>query len=70
MFYAGGGQIKHLLIAGLIAMIIPISVYFVGKMHAENDRNALTYISDRLDNFFTNNKNAIQNETINFQTKQ
>jgi len=53
-----------------VALIIPVSVYFVGKMHGEGERNALTYISDRLDNFFTTNKNAIQNETINFQTKQ
>ena len=70
MFYVGGGQIKHLAIAGAIALLIPFSVYFIGKAHSPGQRNPLTYISERLDNFFATNKDAIQNETINFQTKQ
>ncbi len=70
MFYVAGGQIKHLLVTGLIATLIPISVYMVGSAHETGKKNSLTYISDRLDNFFTTNKNAIQNDTINYQTKQ
>ncbi|MDD5376484.1 MAG: FtsW/RodA/SpoVE family cell cycle protein, partial [Candidatus Gracilibacteria bacterium] len=42
----------------------------LGKHSAPTDRNSFSYITDRVDNFLADNRNAIQNKTINFQTEQ
>lgn len=35
-----------------------------------NEHNTLSYITERVDNFLSDNKTSIQNRTINFQTEQ
>ena len=51
-------------------MIFALSIYGLGKHSTPTDRNSLSYITDRVDNFLADNKNAIRNKTINFQTEQ
>jgi cell division protein FtsW (lipid II flippase) len=51
-----------------------MGVYGIGKINMEdgagNNKNPVRYISKRIDNFLSNNKDAISNNTINYQTKQ
>ena len=51
-------------------MIFALSIYGLGKHTTPENRNTLSYITDRVDNFLADNRNAIQNKTINFQTEQ
>jgi len=47
-------------------------VYLAGDYDKETGKNLnnLGYITQRIDNFIADNKDAIKNETINYQTKQ
>jgi cell division protein FtsW len=67
MFFVAGGNLKHLGISALVALIFATSVYYVGKTGASPK---VSYISERVDNFLSDNKTSIQNQSINFQTKQ
>lgn len=70
MFFVGGGNVKHLLASFGVFLIFAMSIYGLGKHATPTDRNSFSYITDRVDNFLADNKNAIQNKTINFQTEQ
>ena len=70
MFFVGGGNTKHLLASTGVFLIFALSIYGLGKHTSPTDRNSFSYITDRVDNFLADNKNAIQNKTINFQTEQ
>ncbi|EKD29348.1 MAG: hypothetical protein ACD_78C00439G0006 [uncultured bacterium (gcode 4)] len=70
MFFVWWGNTKHLLASFGVFMIFALSIYGLGKHSTTTDRNSLSYITDRVDNFLADNKNAIQNKTINFQTEQ
>lgn len=73
MFFVGGGNAKHLAVSGLIFVMFATSVYGIGKITASSDgssKGKLSYISERIDNFLSDNKDSIANSTINFQTKQ
>lgn len=67
MFFVAGGNIKHLWISALVAIVFATSVYVIGKT---SSNSKVAYISQRVDNFLSDNKTSIQNQTINFQTKQ
>lgn len=70
MFFVGGGNVKHLLTSAGVFIVFALSIYGLGKHTTPIDRNSFSYITDRVDNFLADNKNAIQNKTINFQTEQ
>jgi len=70
MFFVGWGNIKNLLASGWVFLIFALSIYGLGKHDTPSDRNSFSYITNRVDNFLADNKNAIQNKTINFQTEQ
>ncbi|MBP8016411.1 FtsW/RodA/SpoVE family cell cycle protein [Candidatus Gracilibacteria bacterium] len=71
MYFIAGGSIKHIGILFLVFLIFTFGIYFIGKFNGSSgERNVLTYVSDRFDNFLSTNKTAIQNKTINFQTEQ
>lgn len=57
-----------------ICFIGALFVYGIGSITMQDtsgkNTNPLSYISKRIDNFMSNNKNAIANNTINYQTKQ
>lgn len=44
-------------------------MYGLGKA-TDGERNSLTYITDRVDNFLSDNQTAIESKSINFQTEQ
>jgi cell division protein FtsW len=68
MFFIGWGNLKHLAIATLVASLFAFSVYSIGSTN--NKTGKLGYIAQRIDNFLSDNKTSIQNQSINFQTKQ
>jgi cell division protein FtsW (lipid II flippase) len=68
MFFVAGGNIRHLLVSAMICATFAAGVYTVGKM--ENKTGKLAYVTERIDNFLSDNKTSIQNQSINFQTKQ
>lgn len=70
MFFVAWWNIKHLLALFLIGFLSIFIVYWIWKLWHSWNRNTLTYISDRFDNFLADNKSSIQNKTINFQTLQ
>jgi hypothetical protein len=53
--------------SALVAIVFATSVYAIGKT---SPASKVAYISQRVDNFLSDNKTSIQNQTINFQTKQ
>ena len=70
MFFVWGGNVKHLLASAAVFLVFALSIYGLWKHSGPTDRNSFSYITDRVDNFLADNKNAIQNKTINFQTEQ
>lgn len=70
MLFSAWWNIKHLWVLFLVWLVFISWVYGIGRMWKSWNRNTLTYISDRFDNFVADNKNLIQNKTINFQTLQ
>lgn len=73
MFFVGGGNVRHLGISVLIFSVFALSIYEVGHLTESSnpkERGKLSYISERIDNFLSDNKTSIQNQSINFQTKQ
>jgi cell division protein FtsW (lipid II flippase) len=51
-----------------VASLFAFSVYSIGSTN--NKTGKLGYIAERIDNFLSDNKTSIQNQSINFQTKQ
>lgn len=70
MYFIGWWNARYLIVSWVIALIWAAGVYSIGKIGAGESRNSLSYISDRIDNFLRNNKDAIKDDTINYQTKQ
>ncbi|MCH2189002.1 putative lipid II flippase FtsW [Candidatus Gracilibacteria bacterium] len=70
-FYAGA-NIKHLIITALLGSFLVGSVYSLGEYDKTTGQNLnnLGYITQRIDNFLADNKEAIKNKTINYQTEQ
>lgn len=53
--------------SALVAIFFATSVYAIGKT---GTTSKVSYITQRVDNFLSDNKTSIQNQSINFQTKQ
>ncbi|MDD2907334.1 MAG: putative peptidoglycan glycosyltransferase FtsW [Candidatus Gracilibacteria bacterium] len=72
MYFYAGMNTKHLLITMGLGVFLVFSVYSMGdydKITGKNE-NTLGYITQRIDNFLADNKEAIKNKTINYQTEQ
>lgn len=72
MFFVAGAKVKYLLTLFWLGIILILSVYNIGKRDKSDITtwNKLSYISDRIDNFITDEKELIKNKTINYQTEQ
>ncbi len=70
MFFLAGGNIRHLGLLVAACAVLGGGVYALGRHHGPDDRNKLSYVTDRVDNFFASNREAIKNRTINYQTEQ
>jgi len=72
MYFATWADVKKLLILVILGFMLIVSVYFAWTYDKKNpeDRNKLSYITDRIDNFLADNQTAIKNKTINYQTEQ
>jgi len=72
MFFMAWANIKYLLVLFLMWITVAVSVYKIGDYDKVTwiNNNTFWYITQRLDNFLSDNKEAIQNKTINYQTEQ
>jgi cell division protein FtsW len=72
MFFVAGANVKHLFLMMFMALFFAFSIYLLGDYDKETwkNKNTLGYITQRIDNFFDDNKEAIENKTINYQTEQ
>lgn len=72
MYFYAWINIKHLASTIVVWILLILSVYTAWDYDKETwkNLNTLWYITNRIDNFLTNNKDAINNKTINYQTEQ
>jgi len=72
MFFISWAKVKHLAYFSLFWLLLFSFVYSFWKYDKTDSttRNKLSYITDRIDNFITDEKEQIKNKTINYQTKQ
>lgn len=72
MFFIAWANFKHILTCILLWSILAIWTYSIWKYDKSDpsSRNKLSYITDRIDNFITDEKELIKNKTINYQTEQ
>lgn len=72
MFFVAGANVKYLSLLFILWMIVASWVYLAGDYDKETWKNLnnLWYITQRIDNFFADNREAISNKTINYQTEQ
>ncbi len=72
MYFITNANIKYLLILALLWILLVFWVYSAWKYDKKTwkNLNKLGYITKRIDNFLEDNKTAISNKTINYQTKQ
>lgn len=72
MFFVAGANIKYLWVLFILGTLFATSIYFIGDYDPETWKrlNTLWYITQRIDNFLADNKEAITNRTINYQTEQ
>lgn len=72
MYFYAWMNIKHLLITVWLWAFLVLTIYWLwdyDKVTWKN-LNTLWYITQRIDNFLADNKEAIKNKTINYQTEQ
>jgi cell division protein FtsW len=72
MFFVAGARFRHLFYFIAMGMTLFIIVYNSWKYDKQNisSKNKLSYITDRIDNFITDEKKQIKDKTINYQTEQ
>lgn len=76
MYFYAWMNIKHLLSMVALWFVLIFSVYSfwtydkTSPETIKETKNKFSYISDRIDNFLDDNKEAIKNKTINYQTEQ
>jgi cell division protein FtsW len=72
MYFYAWMNIKHLLITMLLWVLLIFTVYSIWDYDKKTwkNLNTLWYITQRMDNFLADNKDAINNKTINYQTEQ
>jgi len=72
MYFFAWMNLKHLWITIWLGVVLVLSVYTIwdyDKVTWKNG-NSLWYVTQRIDNFLADNKEAIKNKTINYQTEQ
>ena len=72
MYFYAWMNIRHLFITWILWLILIFSVYSYwdyDKITWKN-KNTFWYITQRIDNFLSKNKESIKNKTINYQTEQ
>jgi len=72
MYFYAWINIKHLLSTILLWFLLIITVYWLWDYDKKTwkNLNSLWYITQRIDNFLSDNEQAIKNKTINYQTEQ
>ena len=72
MYFYAGMNIKHLLVTAILWISLIVWVYSSWKYDKTTwkNLNTLWYITQRIDNFLADNKEANRNKTINYQTEQ
>lgn len=76
MYFYSWINIKHLLVSIVLGFVLIFSIYSIWTYDKtsiatiKETKNKFSYISDRIDNFLDDNKEAIKNKTINYQTEQ
>lgn len=72
MFFVAWANFKHILTCVLLWFVLAIWTYTLWKYdkNVPESRNKISYITDRIDNFITDEKELIKNKTINYQTEQ
>lgn len=72
MFFMAWANIRYLFLLFILWIFLVFSIYFMwnyDKKTGEN-LNKLWYVTQRIDNFLNDEKEAIKNKTINYQTEQ
>ena len=72
MFFVAWWKVKYLLSFIIAWFILLLSVYNYWKFDKNypEQKNKLSYITARIDNFLADEKETIKNKTINYQTEQ
>ncbi len=75
MFFIAGANVRYLLVLVIAWMLLSFSVYFIWKYDKTKpeNRNKFSYITDRIDNFLSDNKTIIKNSwnsDSNYQIEQ
>ena len=72
MYFYAGMNTKHLAATVLLWIFLILTVYSIWDYDKSTGKNlnTLWYITQRIDNFLADNKEAIDNKTINYQTEQ
>nr|MDD3719812.1 putative peptidoglycan glycosyltransferase FtsW [Candidatus Gracilibacteria bacterium] len=72
MFFVAGANVKYILMLILSGFLLIFSVYSFGSYDKVTGKNlnSLGYITQRIDNFLSDEKTSIENKTINYQTEQ
>jgi len=72
MFFIAWGKIKYLWFFFILWLLLISFIYNSWKYDKTipESRNKLSYITDRIDNFITDEKEQIAKKTINYQTEQ
>jgi cell division protein FtsW len=72
MFFVAWANVKYILalaVSGLLLITVVYSIWNYDKETWKN-LNSLGYITQRIDNFLSDEKTAIENKSINYQTEQ
>ncbi|MDD3302199.1 MAG: putative peptidoglycan glycosyltransferase FtsW [Candidatus Gracilibacteria bacterium] len=72
MFFVAGANVKYISMLVLSGFILIFTVYSIGDYDKTTGKNLnkLGYITQRIDNFLSDEKSSIENNTINYQTEQ
>lgn len=72
MFFIAGANVKYLSLLFIIGLWFGLSIYALGDYDKQTGKNlnTLWYVTQRIDNFLSDNREAIDNKTINYQTEQ
>jgi len=72
MFFIAWANVRYLFIFFILLVFFVFWIYSLWKYDKSlpETRNKLSYITDRIDNFLDDEKEAIKSKTINYQTEQ
>lgn len=72
MFFVAWANVKYILALALSGLVFISLIYSIWDYDKETwkNLNTLGYITQRIDNFLSDEKTSIENKTINYQTEQ